>query len=84
MTKENTIQFSPQQVLKKHIDLSPKLTIAMSISYTGQSVIDISSPGNIAELLFLREMLNTEIARMFQSMRDPDSKGPGPDHIKLA
>lgn len=62
-------QRSAKEVLQKHMDAKPNLTICLSFNDKQEALIDISAPGTFGGLLFLERMLSIEINKMIEGTK---------------
>lgn len=59
----------PIDLLKKHLDLNPKLSIAASVHEDGTMMVDITAPGNLPDLVYLYYELGRKLDRMHEGAR---------------
>lgn len=65
---------SPIQILKKHIQSNPKISIAISITERGELSGDISAPGTIGDVLLMQKCLERQVNIMMDQMASGESK----------
>lgn len=69
-----------QEVLKKHVDLAPKLTVVFSILANGSVTYDFSVPGSVGELLLIERLFNLEIDKFISGLHKGSPNGNPTSH----
>ena len=58
----------PIEILQRHIDLNPKMSMVMSIDDSNRVTIDVSHPMDALHMAFLSKFLEIHIADVMKNM----------------
>ena len=68
-----------QEVLKKHLEIKPKLTAIFSILENGSITFDFSAPGTLGELLLIERIFKLELDKFVGQLRATSDLNPPND-----